>query len=96
MTHKPIPPEFTKGQFQFRQIERTGDLAIFEKSHRYHGAKSFEVVKITRHDSYTLAGNFIEPAETYPSSERWGAAAFTLTNEKDAWKRLAEMREGAL
>lgn len=92
MNRKPIPERFTKCGFKFAQVERQGDVAIFLKSSP-HGGRSFEVVKIGGHDGYTIAGKYIEPAETYPSSETWGSDGFTYTTLENAKNRFASMRE---
>ena len=85
MNYKPIETEFVKSGYRFRQIRREGDVAIFHKVGQ-KGAKhnasfdgGFEVVNISRHDGYEIAGVKMEPAEQYPSPEMWGTKGFTFT-----------------
>ena len=74
--YKPIPTEFKKNGFTFRQITREGDWAIYEQSKAGISRSWFELVKIQRHDGYEIAGNKTEPAEFYPSNESWGKLGF--------------------
>ena len=79
MEYKPIKTEFTRKGFTFSLVKREGNKAIFSQK---KGKKflAYEVVIIRRHDGYTLAGTYIEPAETYPCDSEWGIFGFTLTN----------------
>lgn len=90
---KAIPTSFRKGGFDFIQILREGDWAIFKKirtalwkPHLAH----YEVVRIRSHDGFTLAGKTFPPAETYPSSEKWGVDGFTCATLARAQEKLAE------
>lgn len=86
ITYKPIETNFTKTGFQFRQIFRDGDVAIFHKAtikgalHPVSADCGFETVVITRHDGYEIAGVKMEPAEQYPGNEAWGSRGWTYQN----------------
>ena len=91
--HKPIPSTFTKKGFIYRQIKRQGDIAIFEQTRKDSTLQNFEVVKIGRHNGYTMGGSYIEPSETYPGSSLWGIMGWTCTCLADAEKRFSTILE---
>ena len=74
---KQLPIELKKNSYTYRQLERTESKAIYEQR---MGNKiiAYEVFLIKSHDGYTLAGNYIEPAETYPHNEAFGVSAWTV------------------
>ena len=80
---KTIPETFSKNGWRFRQIERVGQWAIFERrSFRANSSAHYEVVKIRAHDGFMIPGTetMAEPAECYPSTSTWGRDGFTLPN----------------
>lgn len=89
---KTIPHTFTKNGWHFRQIERIGNLAIFE---RFKDAANshFEVVKIRAHNGFKIPGTdtMAEPAEIYPSDNAWGRDGFTLPNLEEARQKMLAM-----
>lgn len=98
MTTRPItlPLEFSSCGFDFQQVERDGDLAIYQKTRKSGKWTGFEVVRIRSHDGYTIAGNYCPPAEMYPSNEKWGVDGFSCSTIADARKRLANLRSEVL
>jgi hypothetical protein len=80
---QPVRTEFRKGGFNYRQIAREGDWAIYEQKWRTSDNAAYEVVRI-RPGSGLLAGR-----ELYPSSEKWGTDGFTLTDKDAAFNKLA-------
>ena len=89
MKHKPIKTEFrwtgdgcgNACARLFKQIKRVGDLAIYERTVEKTGLNDgYEVIKIGRHNGYTLGGQFVEPAETYPGSSQFGKSAWLCLN----------------
>lgn len=93
MQYKPLPTEFDKFGFHFKQIWREGDYAIYEQTKEGHAHKNWEAIRIRRHDGFQIAGNEIEPKEIYPSNERWGDDGFTLTSIEDARAKIKVMQE---
>src|SRR5215467_13533890 len=89
---KPLPTGFRRGDFNYLQIAREGDAAIYEQ--RSIGCANpsvcYEVIRIPRRDGFQIDGRFVEPAEVYPNSDAWGVDGFTFT-DKDA--ALAKLRE---
>src|SRR6266853_3730101 len=86
---KRLPEKFTKYRYQFEQICRTQNTALY-KQHINGRQKAYEVVVIRVCDRRLTksAGKLkwveCEPYECYPSSETWGSCGFTYTTEEDA------------
>jgi hypothetical protein len=82
--YKPLPKEFRRDGFTYRQIARERDAAIYEQ--RWTGCAeptvSYEVIRIRRREGFEIHGRFVEPAEAYPNSEAWGFDGFTLVNRE--------------
>ena len=92
--HKPIPETFTKKGFVYKQIKRQGDVAIFEQTRKDSTNSRYEVVKIGRHNGYTMGGSYIEPSETYPGSSLWGIMGWTCTDLDTANSRFDSLKNG--
>jgi hypothetical protein len=75
--YKVIPVEFKKKGFTYKQIKREGGKAIFSQTREGTDLNNYEVVKIGRHNGYTMGGAYIEPSETYPGSSLWGISGWT-------------------
>jgi len=91
--YKPLPKEFRRGGFDYRQIYRQDDFAIYRqtwKGNEYSAA--FEVIRIRRRDGFQIGGKFVEPAEAYPNSEAWGVDGFTVTDKEAAFAKLRQLR----
>jgi hypothetical protein len=93
-SYKPLPIRFRRDGFNYRQIAREQDAAIYEQtwSGRSNASVCYEVIRIRRREGFQIDGRFVEPAEVYPNSDAWGVDGFTLT-EKDA--AFAKLRETA-
>jgi hypothetical protein len=91
VNHKPIPTTFHKKGFQYVQLKREGNRAIFEQTRAGTALHNYEVVKIGRHNGYIMGGITIAPAETYPGSSLWGITAWTCTSLQDAMTRYEGM-----
>lgn len=91
---KPLAKTFTKDGFTFTQVEREGDLAIYHKQKPGQESEVWEVVRIGSHNGFTIGGNVIAPAETYPSSESWGVCGFTCYSRQNARQRVSDMQKG--
>ena len=90
---RPLPKEFRRDGFTFRQIAREGNAAIYEQTWNGCGNPTvcYEVIRIRRRDGFQIADRFVEPAEVYPSSEVWGAGGFTFTNRNKAFATFSEI-----
>ncbi len=93
--HSHLPTRFHLRGFDYRQIAREGDAAIYEQA--WTGcskpAVRYEVIRIRRRDGFMIHGRFVEPAEVYPNSEAWGTDGFTVTdtNKETAFAKLREI-----
>jgi hypothetical protein len=92
-SYRPLPKEFWRDGFTYRQIAREGDVAIYEQA--WSGCSNpsvcYEVVRIRRREGFQIDGRFVEPAEVYPTSESWGVDGFTFTDKEAAFAKLREI-----
>jgi hypothetical protein len=91
--YKALPTRFRRDGFDYRQIAREGDAAIYEQ--RWSGCAEpsvcYEVIRIRQRDGFQINGRFVEPAEIYPKADAWGVDAFTLTDKDAAFAKLREV-----
>jgi len=90
-SYKPLKTQFRRGGFDYRQITREGDFAIFEQRWGNSPNVCYEVVVIKRHDGFYKGDQFIEAAETIASSERWGEHGWTVLTRDDALDKLNQL-----
>jgi hypothetical protein len=92
-SYQPLPTRFRRDGFEYRQIAREGDAAIYEQT--WSGCSDpsvcYEVIRIRRRDGFQIGGRFVEPAEIYPKAEAWGVDGFTLTDKDAAFAKLREV-----
>jgi hypothetical protein len=90
---KPLPTRFRRDEFEYRQISRERDAAIYEQ--KWSGCSDpsvcYEVIRIRRRDGFRIGARFVEPGEVYPNSEAWGTDGFTLTDKDAAFAKLREI-----
>lgn len=96
---KPIPNNFRKNGYDYRLLEREGNVAIYEqvKPNRVY---AFEVVKIRSSKARSAFGHDFEAAERLPSDDDWGTLGKTYScwewspsSHSDA-RRLAKAQMG--
>jgi hypothetical protein len=92
-SYKPLPIRFRRDGFNYRQIARERDAAIYEQtwSGRSNASVCYEVIRIRRREGFQIGGRFVEPAEVYPNSEAWGVDGFTLTDKDAAFAKLRKV-----
>ena len=92
--YRPLPIRFHHNGFDYRQIARKGDAAIYEQ--RWTGCAEpsvcYEIIQIRRRDRFQIGEKFIEPYEIYPNSDAWGVNGFTFTNLDKAWPSFLKYR----
>jgi hypothetical protein len=92
-SYKPLPLQFRRDGFTYRQIAREGNAAIYEQ--RWAGCPEpsvcYEVIRIKRREGFEINGRFVEPAEVYPPSEAWGVDGWTLPDKEAAFHKLREI-----
>jgi hypothetical protein len=88
-TIKRLPEKFTRNRYQFEQLCRTENTAIYLQ-HINGRQKGYEVIVIAVADRKAARVNGrvtwepCEPYECYPNSEGWGTYGWTYTTEVDA------------
>jgi len=91
--YKPLPTRFRHCGFDYRQIAREGNAAIYEQ--RWDGCADpslcYEVIRIRRREGFQIGARLVEAAEVYPNSEAWGTDGFTLTDRDAAFAKLREV-----
>ena len=92
-SYKPLPTGFRRDGFDYEQIARERDAAIYEQA--WSGSSNpsvcYEVIRIRRREGFEIDGRFVESAEVYPSSEAWGQDGFTLKDKDAAFAKLREV-----
>jgi hypothetical protein len=84
-TEIPIQKSFRRKGFDFKQVKRAGDIAIYEKRHPNHSMPSWEVVVIQHCPDRDFGHGTITPAhEHMPGDELWGKDGWTCMTEREA------------
>lgn len=87
---KTLKTEFEKRGFQYRQIWRDENYAIYSQTkYRTH----YEVIKIRVCEDRILDGREIEGGEIYPGDKKWGVDGFTLLTESAAFDKVGVLKE---
>jgi len=72
--YRPLRTRFRHNGFDYRQIAREGDAAIYEQ--RGTGCAEptvcYEVIRIRERAGFHIGDRYVKPAEVYPNSEAWG------------------------
>ena len=92
MNYKPLSNDFRKFGFNFKQVFREGDYAIYEQTRAETKQINWETIRIRRHNGFIIGGVSIEPSEVYPSNEKWGDDGFTHTTLKSAQAKIEVMK----
>jgi hypothetical protein len=92
-SYKLLPTRFRHDGFDYQQIAREGNAAIYEQT--WCGCRNpsvcYEVIRIRRRDGFQIGGRFVEPAEVYPNCEAWGVDGWTYTEKEAAFRKLLEL-----
>jgi hypothetical protein len=90
----PLPSTFHKSGFNFRLIDREGDVALLEKNRPGIPARFFEVVIVQKTGAHTWPdGRTTEPREHMPSSEQWGTHGWSFSDIEQAWAKFRKLRD---
>src|SRR6266480_4073790 len=69
--YKPLAAAFRHDGFEYQQIARERDAAIYEQ--RWGGCADpsvcYEVIRIRRRDGFQIGARLVEAAEVYPTAE---------------------------
>ncbi len=88
---KTLPETFRKGGFNFTQLRRSGDVALFAKRKDDWLMDTYEVVIVQRHNGYRIGGKDVPPGEAMPSSATWGHLGLSYQNQDDAEAKFAAL-----
>ena len=69
---RTLPTMFSYDKFDFTQLRRQGQIALFSKKKPEHSEPTFEVVRIQVHKAGTMFGKNYPDRELMPPSEDWG------------------------
>jgi hypothetical protein len=86
-----IPTKFNAYGYRYELVKRVKNVAIYKQTKKGINQEWFEVVLISKHDGYEIAGNRVEPSEVYPSAEQWGEVAFTCHSLARAEIRMKQL-----
>jgi hypothetical protein len=92
-SYRPLPIAFSRNGFNYRQITREGNAAIYQQiwSGCSNPSVCYEILRIRRREGFQIDGRLIEPAEVYPTSDAWGVDGFTLADKDAAFTKLTEV-----
>lgn len=91
---KTLPTTFGSDGFDFQQLRREGDIALFVKHKLPFRFKSYEVVMIQKRNAYTWPDGQTTPAhEAMSSSRDWGTYGWTYQTFEDAESRFKKLAE---
>ena len=94
---RPLDTSFTDRSYTYTQVEREGDLAIFQQQHKENPQViRYEVVRIRRRAAQTLLdGTTVPDREAYPSSSSWGIYGWTCRSLEDARQMMRQLQARA-
>ena len=93
---KILEKTFDRKVFNYEQLYRKDNLAIYSQKHKDTGFTTYETIIIKSHNGYEIGGVKIEPSEVYPSDSQWGILGWTcqtLDAAKNKIKKLEELNE---
>lgn len=91
-SYKPLPTQFEHGGFDYRQIARQRDFAIYKQTWKGNErAVAFEVIRIRKRESFVIGGKFVAGAEVYPKAKDWGTDGWTVLSRDIAFEKLREI-----
>lgn len=89
---EPLPLEYKKYGFLFKQIKRVENVAIYSQSDvetgQFHG---YEVFIIQEQPATEIYGRFYEAKENVPGSSQWGQLGFTVGKMERALLKMEEL-----
>jgi hypothetical protein len=92
--YKPLPESLKRQGFRYECVERKGDWAIYRQIEKANDkTMAFELVRVGRHNGFSIAGLTFPPAETYPSSSLWGSHGWTYPDLEIARQSMARKRQ---
>ena len=95
---QPIDTAFDEGRFRYTQIERQGDVAIYQQQHKENPkVVRFEVIRIRVAPEHTWpSGQTTPEREAYPGASVWGRLGFTCFGLEEARTLAAGLQAQAV
>lgn len=92
---QPIETAFEDRKYRFTQVERHGDIAIYEQQHKENPRViRYEVIRIRVQKEKTWPDGSVTPErEAYPGSSAWGRDGFTCFTLEEARALAATLRQ---
>lgn len=84
---KTLPALFHAKGFNYRQLSRDGDIAVYEQTWGKSGSPAYETIIVQSHNGRTIHGTFCPPAEYFPPSTAWGVKGWTFTDRNLAFDK---------
>lgn len=95
LKYKPLPETLKRQGFLYQRAWRDGDWAIYRQVRKGdQKTMAYELVRISRHNGFSIAGLTFPPAETYPSSSLWGSHGWTYRTLELAQSAMSLKRPG--
>lgn len=92
----PLPPKFRARGFDWRIIQREGEVAIIEQNRKGWTHPVLNIVIVQKHKARRLPnGEMTVNSEGIPSWEQWGDKAWTCVDKADAKARFNKLVDAA-
>jgi hypothetical protein len=88
---KRLPERFSLDGFDFRQLLRSGDVVLFEKSKPKAARPCFEVCIVERRPEEEFQGRNYPAREAIPPPQLWGHTAWTFSDFGRARAKFGEL-----
>src|SRR5712691_2693714 len=88
--------ELEDGRFQYVQVERRENVALYTQTHKASGHVRYEVIKIRIQPEHTWPTGVTTPEkEAYPGSGSWGLYGWTFFALAAAQQKMRELLASA-
>lgn len=84
---EPISTTYRKNNYEFKQVNRTGDVAIYEQREPSNNRLLGYEVFIIQHQKESILPNGlkVQAKEVTPSASSWGNLGYTVANLEQAY-----------
>jgi hypothetical protein len=79
---KTLATVFRKQGFDYTQLRRTGDIAVYEQS-QDGKLIAYEVFEVQKNEAREIAGVLIPASESVPGNNSWGKTAYTVWDSSE-------------
>ena len=85
-SYRPLATGFRHDGFDFDQILREGDFAIFAQS-KTGRVMAYEVVHIRRHEGFAISGRYVEPASSSSALGGMGRPCLDVADTRSGFSK---------